>query len=198
MTPNPNRFAGVVFSPALTGVSCASETACITVGPYFDANDVPVALAEYWDGVRWAAQAAPNPRGISPDEFGSFYAVSCVSRQTCTAVGVYRAKANIDHTLTEQWNGARWHVQRSATLPSTQASASPILEGISCQSATSCIAVGTRDAGQRPGTRRAMERARLDSPARRRPPPKLLLRRRIVRRVLCIGQDVHGCRALLR
>jgi len=78
------------------------------------------ALAERWNGRRWAVRAtAPGS-----DELLS--AVSCTSAMACTAVGF--------HTI-ERWNGAEWAIQRSPGIRGS-------LAGVSCATAHACTAVG--------------------------------------------------------
>jgi hypothetical protein len=133
-TPNP---AGAGHSQ-LNGVSCASATACIAVGYYYNGSDTWFPLAEQWNGKSWAIRATPRPaRSMDPELTG----VSCTSATACTAAGVYENSSNPafpDTTLAERWNGKSWKIQ--ATLnPGPE---SNNLYGTSCTSATACTAVG--------------------------------------------------------
>ena len=49
----------------LSSVSCASPTACTSVGSYTDAANHPAALAERWNGKRWSIQNIPRPAGAT-------------------------------------------------------------------------------------------------------------------------------------
>ena len=66
--------------------------------------------------------------------------VSCSSSTACTAVGRYR-EGEIDVlTLAERWNGTEWSTQ---TTPNEDIeSYQSVLTGVSCYSATRCVAVG--------------------------------------------------------
>jgi hypothetical protein len=116
---------------SLTGVSCSTATSCTTVG-FSQANDhePSSAVAEHWNGRRWAAQAVPTPAG-SLD--ATLFGVSCRTATRCTAVGFSDSNA-----LAEAWNGSSWAVQTAAN----SGSAENVLTGISCHTATSCTAVG--------------------------------------------------------
>ena len=83
----------------------------------------------------WAIQPTPNP--LIPQ--GLLNAVSCISPSACIAVGVRRDIAGAEVTLAESWNGTAWSVQRTPNPPGVTSST---LTGVSCTSATFCIAVG--------------------------------------------------------
>ena len=72
----------------LNGVSCATASACVAVGLVsrgFGGLQGETTLAEVWDGRAWAFQLTP-----SPQRFSRLSSVSCVSSDTCTAVGKAR------------------------------------------------------------------------------------------------------------
>jgi hypothetical protein len=104
------------------GVSCASKSHCLAVGSYRAHSD-EFAVAESWDGSTWRMQAVPA--GIS-----AFAGVSCPRPDLCLAVAPEPAV-----TL---WNGSKW---RTLTVPNPR-EFDPSLIGVTCASATSCIAVG--------------------------------------------------------
>jgi hypothetical protein len=123
-------------STGLLGVSCSSATACTGVGAYFyEEHSQP--LAERLNGTQWTREAVPLPAEVTD---GAFEAVSCQSASVCVAVGWYLNSTGESVTLAEQWNGSTWVVQPT---PSPAEVASASLDGVSCSSATMCIAVGT-------------------------------------------------------
>ena len=138
-TPSPAGSSGVV----LNGVSCTSATACIAVGDTSntDAHGVSTGLplAEVWDGTSWTTQTIPKPAG-SPNI--SLNGVSCTSATVCIAVGYVQINGAGNIPLAERWDGTSWTVQ---TTPNPTTSTSSELSGVSCTSATTCIAVGTYD-----------------------------------------------------
>ena len=121
---------------SLSGVSCASATACIAVGTYVTSAFIDVTLAEAWNGSNWAIQSTPNPSG-APDS--SLAAVSCTSTTACTAVGNYVSSSGTELTLAEAWDGSGWTIQ---STPDPSAAQSSSLLGVSCPSAGACSAVG--------------------------------------------------------
>lgn len=128
-------------------VSCTSSANCVAVGAFTRTSPwTPDLLALRWDGTQWALLPTPPlpRRGIE----GSFGGVSCTTDTSCIAVGEYQRpstppcgeRAICGPALAERWDGTRWTIlPTSATGSLKQAS----LESISCNSATSCVAVGS-------------------------------------------------------
>jgi len=125
--------------PTLQAVACAAVSDCTATGNYINGSGTTVPLAEHWNGTSWSVQSTPSPEGATSS---SLAAISCSSSSACTAVG--KSTKAIEHqepittTLAERWNGTSWSIQ---TTPNPSGSA-PALEGVSCASATECIAVG--------------------------------------------------------
>ncbi len=100
-------------TPLVTGnpaaYSCATSTSCFAVGQQSSrARGGPVTFTEQWNGKNWDAVASPSPNPAPRgSHYDAFFAVSCVSANSCTAVG----RAN-DDLLAEQWNGVHWRVER--------------------------------------------------------------------------------------
>ena len=111
----------------LGGVSCLSATNCFAVG------GAAYTMIEHWDGTTWSIVAAPS--GSSESQFAQ---VACSKINSCFAVGNY-ATATVRKTLTERWNGAKWSRVPS---PNPTGAIQSYLRGVSCQSVTSCFAVG--------------------------------------------------------
>ena len=59
---------------------------------------------------------------------------------SCTAVGGYLNGSDTELTLAEHWNGRRWTAQHT---PNPAGATGSALQAVSCQSATSCTAVGS-------------------------------------------------------
>jgi hypothetical protein len=87
----------------------------------------------------WVVQTTANPAGSTLDELA---AVSCTSASNCIAVGNEENSAGNLVALAERWNGSTWALQ-TAVNPSGGTGVS--LDGVSCPSATYCIAVGEND-----------------------------------------------------
>jgi hypothetical protein len=121
---------------SLSGVSCVTAISCMAVGSYQTAPGVFRALVESWNGTKWSIVPSPN-NGTNSNDLN---AVSCVSATSCQAVGEYQnSSLGTTRTLVESWNGAKWSV---APSPNT-GTGNNALTGVSCSTASSCVAVGS-------------------------------------------------------
>jgi hypothetical protein len=94
---------------------------------------LPAAIAGAGSG--WTVAKTPN----ADTQNNTLLAISCPSKTTCIAVGFYDDASTLQNrTLAERWNGSKWTLMSS---PNPGAFADR-LTGISCKSATSCMAVG--------------------------------------------------------
>jgi hypothetical protein len=125
----------------LNGVSCTSTTSCVAVGYSSDSTGNIQTLVETWDGTNWTIAASPNPGS----HVNFLNGVSCTSTTSCVAVGDYGAGTNGPpyNALIETWDGTTWTV----TASPDPSSADNRLNGVSCTTAASCVAVGSYDAG---------------------------------------------------
>lgn len=120
---------------AFEGVTCVSSSSCEAVGSYLNSSGSQLTLAENWNGKEWAIQETPNPTAGTANELQG---VSCTSATECTAVGAYN-NAGVQETLAERWNGTAWTIQ---TTPNPTGALASVFGGVSCTSATACIAAG--------------------------------------------------------
>jgi len=116
----------------LTGISCASPSACMAVGQNGPAGN-STTFAEQWNGSAWSIVPMPSPTGSS-----SLTGVSCSSADTCMAVGsVSAACGSCSTPFAEQWNGSAWS---TISIPNRGAIGS--LASVSCTLANDCMSVG--------------------------------------------------------
>ena len=139
-SPNVSRLAHHQVTPnSLLGVACSSATNCFAVG-YSIANSSNT-LIEHWDGKKWTIVLSPNKSKLKTAE-SVLESVSCASATSCLAVGRSAInssnQASTYRTLTERWNGKAWRIVSS---PNTVTGSGELL-GVSCASATACVAVG--------------------------------------------------------
>ena len=120
---------------SLNGISCTSANACITVGNSPKGSTGARPLAERWNGISWTILGAKD---IATATRTSLTEVSCVSATRCMAVGDSQNSVR-DVPLAELWNGARWRI---VPAPAVKGATASLLSGISCMSATRCLAVG--------------------------------------------------------
>lgn len=85
----------------------------------------------------WVQTTTPT---ISGERGSNFAGVSCVSAHVCVAVGSYLDSSSQSHLVAESWDGTTWTI-----LPTSDpfGAVATGLEAVSCQSATSCVAVGS-------------------------------------------------------
>jgi hypothetical protein len=125
----------------LLAVSCPSPVACLAVG---DTDQTGVhrtrTLAERWNGRKWTRQDSPDP---AHGYYSFLTGISCSQPATCIAVGFYAVPKGNRYTLAERWNGTKWAILPTPNPPP----GGDQLNGLSCPSATACIAVGESSAG---------------------------------------------------
>ncbi len=130
--PIPQPAAGSV----LLGVWCTSASACTAVGDAPHGSNGSVPLAERWNGSSWQIQATPKPKRAPNSQLTG---VTCTSAHACVAVGSASMSVSNKVPLAEHWNGTSWKIEKTPTRSGFIESE---LDGISCPSATRCIAVG--------------------------------------------------------
>jgi hypothetical protein len=120
----------------LEGVWCTWRTVCMAVGHYKTRAGVVRGLAERRKGPTWL----PARRQARPSSAATYLrSVSCPFSSGCTAVGYFKSQGGKYLPLAGRWNGRRWFFQR----PQNSARAlSTHLDGVSCNSAIACTAVG--------------------------------------------------------
>jgi hypothetical protein len=132
IAPSPN--ASTTRGDGLQGVSCTSPSSCVAVGDY-GTGGIQQTLVETWNGTAWSIASSPN---ASTTFDNGLQGVSCTSPSSCVAVGD-SASGTGGQTLIETWNGTAWSI---ASSPNTSSPQGNILQGVSCTSPSSCVAVG--------------------------------------------------------
>jgi RHS repeat-associated protein len=118
---------------SLNGVSCTSATACVAVG-FSNSSGTPV--AETLSGTTWTATNLPLPSG---QVAANLNGVWCNSATACVAVGVANNSVGNDAPIAETLSGTTW---TATNLPLPSGETQGWLNGVSCTSATACVAVG--------------------------------------------------------
>jgi hypothetical protein len=94
-TPNP----GSATNSYLSGLWCASATACTASGYFLTRGRIDVAMAMGWNGSRWSVQHPARPLSA----VASFLdGVSCISAADCIAVGNYTNGTPVQVALAER------------------------------------------------------------------------------------------------
>lgn len=139
-TPNPEHPTSI---KQLASVSCRSRQWCVAAGFEFSQDlGYSQPLIESWNGTEWSIVPSPLRGTVDSRLVG----ISCVSRQSCMAVGSYffGSFPGSTRTLVERWNGKVWSIVPS---PNPNPNNDQALLNVSCVSATWCIAVGRSVSG---------------------------------------------------
>jgi hypothetical protein len=88
-------------------------------------------------GSGWSVQPTPNAMRFPRSQM---FGVSCTSASACVAVGASFDLTSRSRTLAERWNGSKWAIQPT---PNPGGAGISVLSGVSCVSASDCIAVGS-------------------------------------------------------
>jgi hypothetical protein len=121
-----------VLDAWLSGVSCVSAQHCVTTGWEVSMQGPETVLIEAWNGTTWSIQPAPGAFQ------GELTSVSCTSSTFCMTVGDIVNPSAGDEPSALLWNGTTWSLVATAG-PSGYTNA---LNGVSCFSASMCMAVG--------------------------------------------------------
>jgi hypothetical protein len=132
--------AAAPVADELLGVSCPAPSLCLAVGVNHDGfGGAGGPLAEIWNGTGWHSVTVRLPAGATA---GALSGVDCLSVRDCIAVGFYDTGSAYPYSqfaLVDTWNGKTW---APVTAPSPEGHFTE-LSGVSCVSATRCVAVGT-------------------------------------------------------
>jgi hypothetical protein len=126
----------------LDGVACATPTHCVAVGESHTYSPFAYrTLIEDSTGGAWAIVPSPS----SPTRLGSrLNDVTCPSPNLCIAVGYNQDAASTPTTLIEENSGSGWTIVPSPN-PTSFGAPYGVLKGVTCISASDCIAVGAYD-----------------------------------------------------
>ena len=123
---------------SLLGVSCTSSSSCMAVGDS-DIDSQERNLSFAWNGSAWTRHPVPEPgigcrssrRREVPRAAGKIPA-------GCVAAGAESSDpSSSEETAIFGWNGSKWAKQASPSAQPFQ-----VLEGLSCPTLKSCVAVG--------------------------------------------------------
>jgi len=119
----------------LFGVDCPSETRCLAVGNYQNAEGGPATLGELWNESKWSVQTTPVPSEATSSEL---VAVGCNSTANCRAAGSAVIKG-VKTAVVEKWVSPTWSLE---SIPIPAGATSSQLDGIDCIWSNFCAAVG--------------------------------------------------------
>jgi hypothetical protein len=115
----------------LNSIWCGSATSCVAVG-----NGPSGTLAEVWNGSAWTIESTPTPTG---ETRVFLLSVDCTSGTQCMSVGSYYTSKGHEYLFSETLSGTTWTLK---SMPHPSGATMNQLNGVSCASATDCVAVG--------------------------------------------------------
>jgi hypothetical protein len=134
---NPDAF--------MTGISCASPGSCVAVGNYSVSSSRFAAMGAVESRGTWhrAAQIAA-PRNAVPSTFTAMSSISCPATGPCLGVGEYAISATQSWAMSVTESNGRFAAASAITAvpKGTSPRPSTYLLGVSCTSASDCLAVG--------------------------------------------------------
>ena len=125
----------------LDAVACSSDKNCFAVGSYetsVGSTSVIKSLIERWNGTSWSVQTNPVKSTATETDLAG---ISCATATSCFAVGTYFT-TSAEGTFVSRWNGSTWSIVASPN-PAEADNTHPLLDSVSCATASSCFAVGS-------------------------------------------------------
>ena len=140
--PNPPTTSSDPYL-TLADVDCPAATSCVAVGTYDTGAKGVQALIETFTAGKWTARPAPLPV-TAPDS--ELISIACSAAGSCAATGTYAdshgdTQGFVEHERNGHWTASLLKLPRDAVTTGQSVS----LEGVSCPSATDCVAVGSYD-----------------------------------------------------
>ena len=136
-------IVGLVASTVVLASQTAGSSATNSAAVH-GSRGTPRVISAVKTGIRntpptWSIQKTPKEAPLPSQGEG----ISCASADACTAVGTYTIDSGLQTLLAEIWNGKIWSQTSTPTIINYEDyAANAVFEGVSCESATSCEAVG--------------------------------------------------------
>jgi Cutinase len=133
-----NAATAAAASASLSSVSCPSASFCTAAGQYVDDSGDAEGLLVTLSGGSWKGAEAPIPNTTDSGPYTAVSAISCVSATFCAAAGLDSAAHGVGLTEAgDQWTAVQ------LPLPGNATSEQGGQYGVSCPSASFCVAVSS-------------------------------------------------------
>lgn len=130
----------------LLSVSCAAARSCVAVGSYRNSGGDEAVVVPITDGKPGTAHEVKLPAGAeTTDQNADLLSVSCATARSCVAVGSSRDSGG-DEAVVVPIAGGRPRAAEKVKLPAGAGALidqGASLESVSCDTAMSCVAVGS-------------------------------------------------------
>ncbi len=138
----------------LSAVACATRRACVAAGQAINGQHNN-AYSAVWNGRRWRLMPLDHPH---PTTYSRIASIFCTGPRHCTGAGEYKLHdSSKSRTWIETFNGSSW-THRPTPNPRSGPNGST-LDGISCATRRSCVAVGHRNKLSNDGSYTIAERS---------------------------------------
>jgi hypothetical protein len=129
-------------------ISCGTPTSCLAIAANLNQSGQSGQVVEAWNGTAWRSVAVPRPKPTVA--LINLAAVSCKSTSACVVVGAYLplASAGTERPYALTWNGTS--LTPTPAPPAPKRGGFSSLTGVSCITASSCVAVGISQGGAGP------------------------------------------------
>jgi hypothetical protein len=147
-TPPAPADIGTTYPISLESISCVSASFCVADGAYTDTAGDQQGLLETMSNGTWTAAKAPLPAGAAANPKTLFAAggqtnlLSCSSASFCVAAGDYTDTSGRSDGVLETLSSGTWTATKAPLPANASASSSAAILGLSCPSASRCLATG--------------------------------------------------------
>ncbi len=136
--PIPRGFVAYQRAvPVLAALSCPAARRCVGFASVRSGYFSEAELTATWNGHKWTSALISGASTSFYEAVGTFAlsGISCPSTRACVAVG-----SKYPDPIAAYWNGQTWAVE---TIPKPADEPSAWLGQVSCDTATSCMAIGS-------------------------------------------------------
>jgi hypothetical protein len=126
-------------SSALDDVACPSTKFCLAIGLAGSVRHFQNTAYTWTNSTTWRRIAVPNPSRARNSELAG---LACFDSRNCMAVGNYTSASGRYLPFAARWHDGRWKLLTTPSVPRQRFAA---FQGISCPTATQCVAVGNTE-----------------------------------------------------
>src|SRR5215467_2448204 len=123
----------------LDDVACPAAGFCLVVGFAGTSRRYQATAYTWKNGTTWHQVRVPRPRRARKSQLGG---LACFSSSDCMAVGAYTSASGRFLPFADRWHNGQWKL---LSTPAVRNQRFTVFQGVSCPSATRCVAVGNTE-----------------------------------------------------
>jgi hypothetical protein len=139
----PAGFNGAGDEIAVNSLSCGTSHSCSAVGFVSNQHTTQAFVEDERDGAWSRATIPPGAATLNAGNSAQLDAVSCTSRQNCSAVGWYTTRSQHIEVFTVRESSGKWSEALTVHGLSIRGINAIVTSTIACASANSCVVSGT-------------------------------------------------------